>query len=344
MREFEICPEPFFKRWGRRAISVPALLLMAALYTATLPLSLAIAIGVDLYRRRGIIVIRTVLFFGHYLSINVFALSTAVLQWIFAGTWAGSARVGDAHARLARWSQWLGALWGRSLYRGAERTFAAHTELEGEELLEGGPYIMFLRHISVGDTTIPYTFASSRYGVNFRHVLKTELLNDPVMDICGHRWKNVFIKRESDNPEKEIAILREAMKDLSDNEGVAIWPEGTRFTPEKRERVLASLAKKNSPLYREASALKNVLPPHLGGPLGLLEANERADAVFCAHTGLDATQHIRSFFNGSLIGETLRIKLWRVPFAEIPEEREERIKWLFDWWKVMDAWIGEARG
>ena len=343
MSEFELCPEPFLKRWGRRAISVPALLLMAALYAATLPLSLAIAIGVDLYRRRGMIVIRTVLFFGFYLLVNVGCLAATGVQWIFAGTWAGP-RAGDADARLARWSQWLGAFWGRSLYHGAERVFAAHTLLESEELLEGGPYIIFLRHISVGDTAIPYTFASSRHGVNFRHVLKTELLNDPCMDICGHRWKNVFIKRTSDNAEKEIALLRKTMKDLGDNEGVAIWPEGTRFTPEKRESVLASLAKKNSPHYREASALKNVLPPHLGGPLGLLEANERADAVFCAHTGLDATQHIRSFFNGSLIGDTVRIKFWRVPFAEIPEEREERIKWLFHWWKVMDAWIGETRG
>lgn len=343
MNKFEICPEPFLKRWGRRAISVPALLLMAALYIATFPLSLAISIGVDLYRRRGIIVIRTLLYFGFYLSIYVFSLATMLVHWIFAGTWAGG-WTGDAHARLARWSQWLGAFWGRSLYHGAERIFATHTELESEELLKVGPYIMFLRHISVGDTAIPYTFVSSRYGINFRHVLKTELLNDPCMDICGHRWKNVFINRESDDAEKEIAILRKAMKDLGDNEGVAIWPEGTRFTPEKRERVLASLAKKNSPLYREASALKNLLPPHVGGPLGLLDANERADAVFCAHTGLDATQHIRSFFNGSLIGTTLRIKLWRVPFAEIPEGREERIKWLFHWWKIMDAWIGESRG
>lgn len=272
MNRFDLCPEPFAKRWGRRAISVPVFLLMAALYAATLPLSLAIAIGVDLYRQRGMIVIRTVLFFGYYLLVYLFSLSATAAQWVLAGSWLG-ARAGDAHARLSRWSQWLGAFWGRSLYHGAERIFRATTEVEGEELLPGGPYIMFMRHISVGDTAIPYTFASSRHGVNFRHVLKTELLNDPCMDIAGHRWKNVFIKRGSDDSEREIALLRKAMAELSDTEGVAIWPEGTRFTPEKRERVLASLAKKDPEIYKQASALKNVLPPHLGGPLGLLEAS-----------------------------------------------------------------------
>ena len=142
MNEFDTCPEPFLKRWGRRALTVPGLLLMGVLYATTLPLSLAIAIGVDLYRKRGIIVIRTVLFFGHYLLINIGCLAATGVQWIFAGTWAG-AWAGDAHARLARWSQWLGAFWGRSLFHGAERIFAVHTDLEGEELLVGGPYIMF---------------------------------------------------------------------------------------------------------------------------------------------------------------------------------------------------------
>jgi 1-acyl-sn-glycerol-3-phosphate acyltransferase len=343
MSEFDLNPEPFIKRWGRRTLSISALLLMASLYMAFLPLALCVAVGVDLYRKRGIIVARTVLFFGYYFVIYLGALSATLVQWVLAGTWTRG-RAGDAHARLARWSQWLGALWGRWLYHGASSFFRTSTEVEGAEVLASGPYIMFLRHVSVGDTVIPYTFASSLYGVHFRHVLKTELLNDPCMDIAGHRWKNVFVRRGSGDSEKEIALLRKAVTGLANNEGVAIWPEGTRFTPEKREQILASVARKSPEIYRDASALKNVLPPHLGGPLGLLEANERADAVFCAHTGLDATQHIRSFFNGSVIGDTVRIKFWRIPYRDIPQGREERIKWFFHWWKVVDAWIGEVKG
>ena len=177
-----------------------------------------------------------------------------------------------------------------------------------------------------------------------RHALKAELLIDPCFDLAGHRWSNVFIKRDSGHPEREIEILQRMMKDLG-TDGVVIWPEGTRFTPEKRERVLAKLQKTNPELYQDASALKNLLPPHRGGPLGLLEVNDaKADAVFCAHVGFEALQHIRSFVNGSMIGAGVRIKYWRVPYADIPTDREGRTKWLYDWWKVMDAWVGEHQG
>jgi 1-acyl-sn-glycerol-3-phosphate acyltransferase len=339
MSEFDLNPEPFIRRWGRRTLSVSFLLLMASLSMALLPLALCAAVGVDLYRKRGWIVVRTVLFFAYYLLVYTGVLLAILLQWVFAGTWAGA-----SPERLARWSRGLALLWGSWLYHGAARVFRVQTEMEGEEVLDGGPYLLFLRHVSVGDTLIPYTFVSGRHGVHFRYVLKTELLLDPCVDIAGHRWKNVFVRRGSGDSENEIALLRKVVTGLADNEGVAIWPEGTRFTLEKREQILASVARKSPEIYREVSALKNVLPPHLGGPLELLERNERADAVFCAHAGLEATQHIRSFFNGSVIGTTVRIRFWRVPYRDIPEGREERIKWLLHWWKVVDGWIGEARG
>jgi hypothetical protein len=34
--------------------------------------------------------------------------------------------------------------------------------------------------------------------------------------------------------------------------------------------------------------LRGTLPPRMGGTLGLLEANDRADVVFISHTGLEA--------------------------------------------------------
>jgi 1-acyl-sn-glycerol-3-phosphate acyltransferase len=134
--------------------------------------------------------------------------------------------------------------------------------------------------------------------------------------------------------------------DALGDDGILIYPEGTRFTPEKREKILASIAKKHPERFQAASALKNVLPPHLGGPLALLERNERegADVVVCAHTGLEGTRDLRHFLNGSMLGAAIRVKFWRVPFAEIPLEREARIAWLYAWWTRVDSWIGEQRG
>jgi len=106
---------------------------------------------------------------------------------------------------------------------------------------------------------------------------------------------------------------------------VLIYPEGTRFTPEKRDKILASLAKKDPPAYQQARALKNLLPIHPGGPLALLEGNEGADVIFCAHVGLEGTMHLHDFLNGAVLGSTLRVRFWRVPFAEIPKSHDDRV-------------------
>jgi hypothetical protein len=34
---------------------------------------------------------------------------------------------------------------------------------------------------------------------------------------------------------------------------------------------------------------------------------------------------------------------WRVPRAEIPTGREERIDWLYDRWQRIDEWVDEHR-
>ena len=34
---------------------------------------------------------------------------------------------------------------------------------------------------------------------------------------------------------------------------------------------------------------------------------------------------------------------WRIPREEIPEDREARIEWLFEWWSRVDVWVDEHR-
>jgi 1-acyl-sn-glycerol-3-phosphate acyltransferase len=319
MSALDLNPEPVLKRWGRRAM---------------------LALVADIARKRGWILVRSLFVVGWYLLCYAGGLLGLGAIWLGSGVWAGASR-----ERFVRWSQGLSVLWARGLYEGSCRIFRVRTEIEGDETLgTEGPILVFIRHVSVGDVVIPLSFITGRHGMNLNHVLKSELMLDPCIDIAGHRWRNVFIQRRSRDARKEIDLTGRTVEHLGEKEGVVIWPEGTRFTPSKREKVLASLARKDPEVYREASSLKNVLPPRPGGPLALLERNERADAVFCAHTGLDATQHVRSFFNGSMLGATIRIKFWRVPFSEIPEGREERVKWLYHWWRVVDAWIGEAKG
>ena len=133
------------------------------------------------------------------------------------------------------------------------------------------------------------------------------------------------------------------MDDLGPRDGVAIYPEGTRFTPSKRERILAKLATRAEPdLLARARRLQHVLPPHVGGPLGLLERNRGADVVLCAHTGLEAAGSPSDLLGGQLVGTTVRVRFWRVPHADIPREKGARVSWLYQQWQRVDDWLGEV--
>ena len=49
------------------------------------------------------------------------------------------------------------------------------------------------------------------------------------------------------------------------------------------------------------------------------------------------------FFSGlaaaGRIGRTLHTRLWLVPASEVPAGDDERVSWLYDWWKRIDDWI-----
>jgi hypothetical protein len=37
--------------------------------------------------------------------------------------------------------------------------------------------------------------------------------------------------------------------------------------------------------------------------------------------------------------------MWRVPANERPRDPDEQVRWLYDWWQRLDAWLdaeGEA--
>jgi hypothetical protein len=124
---------------------------------------------------------------------------------------------------------------------------------------------------------------------------------------------------------------------------VVIFPEGTRFTPAKRERILASLRERGKvALAERAERLARVLPPRSGGPLALLERSPGVDVVFCAHRGFEGAATLGELWHGALVGRRVRVRFWRVAAGEIPAGREARAAWLFGWWERMDAWLGAA--
>ncbi len=122
------------------------------------------------------------------------------------------------------------------------------------------------------------------------------------------------------------------------DEGVLIYPEGTRFSQKKLVRALAALEKRSPDLHARASGFRHVLPPRLGGPLAMLDAAE-TDVVFMAHHGLGGFARIADIWAGAMVGRRISVEYWRVARTDIPESRSDRVAWLYEWWKRIDDWV-----
>lgn len=320
-------------RWGRRAASIPLYLAATALVLGLLPFALTVAAAVDLALGRRFARTRCLLMMALYLLceslgiVATFALSAARL--------AGIEREREMALYYA-----LQRRWAEAILAGAIRLFALRLEIDGDEAMGDAPLLVFMRHASLADTLLPARLIARRHGVRLLYVLKRELLWDPCLDLVGNRLPNVFVRRASGDSGREIDAIQRLARGLRAAQGILIYPEGTRFSPGKRDRALRRLAEGRHPERLERlRGLRHVLPPHLGGPLALLDAAPGADVLFVEHTGLEGAGTVREVWRGALIGRTVRVRLRRVRRAAIPESRPERTAWLDAQWLEIDDWI-----
>ncbi len=233
--------------------------------------------------------------------------------------------------------------WARSHLEGIRVLFGLTFEIEGLEQAGPGPVLVLIRHASIIDNALPDAVIGHAHGLGLRFVIKHELEMLPTIDIGGRWVPTNFVRRASDDPAGEVARLRRLAHDLGEGEGVLIYPEGTRHTPEKLARAQEVIAERLPEVAPLANRLRNLLPPRLGGPLALLDESRGADVVVCGHVGLDGFEYIRDIWAGGLVGTTVRVRFWRYPAAEVPTGETERIAWLYELWQVLDDWVGEQR-
>jgi 1-acyl-sn-glycerol-3-phosphate acyltransferase len=328
--------ESFWARWGRRAVTVPAYLGLGTLSVALLPATTALALATDAVRRTGhLVTVRCALGLTLYFVCEAGGIIASWSLWVLNGLWPGA-----AIDRAQTWNLLLQRVWARTLFTGAMRIFSMRVEVTGEEAVRRGPLFLFSRHASTLDTLLPAVFASHPYTLRLGHVMKRELLWDPCLDIVGQRTRNAFVRRGSDARDKEIDLLRQLAAAVGPRDGVLLFPEGTRFSPAKRERALTHLADTQQfARLARAQRLHHVLPPRRGGALALLETRPDVDVAFLAHVGFESAGSLSEIWSGQLIGRTIRLCFWRVPSAEIPRTAEERIAWLDAQWERVDAWV-----
>ena len=293
------------------------------LLTLTLPITLPVAAIMTLFAStRG--AVATLLFILGYLWCEVIGLLSAL--WIRLRCFQPD-RYALANYRLQYW-------WASALKRLAERLFRLRFVISGEDALTDGAAIVFPRHTSIADTIIPIVFFAAPYDLQLRYVLKQELLLDPRLDIVGNRIPNLFVDRsgqDSDAARRDVAALT---RSLYDGQGLVIYPEGTRHSPPKRQR-LNERYRDNSEMQAQLRRWPSLLPPRLGGTMAVLAANPGRDIVFCAHHGFEGSSHFRELINGSWLNARIQLEFWRVPYSAVPKQDDQQREFMFAQWDEM---------
>ena len=323
------------RRWRRRALSISAVALAGCLAIATLPLWLPVLALSDAVRGSRWAGVRCGVFVIVFAGCELLGLLGAA--WIL--TWTRQ----DSSKRLARLYA-LQRWWSGLVFRRAQGVFDFRLEVDGEIDFRDRPLLVFARHRSMADTLLPSIVVSNVYKVPLRYVMKRELLLDPCLDIVGQQLPNYFVERESDDSGAEVERVAELARGVGPGEGVLIFPEGTRFTPKKRARIIEKLrARGDDAGAARAEHLKHVLLPKRGGPLALLEAAPEADVILLCHVGFEAAGTFPSLWRGDLVGAQVKVHCKTVACEAIPESAEARERWLYDEWAEMDRWL-EAIG
>ena len=323
-------------RWSRRVATFGLYGVLFVLGVVGLPLWIALAVGWDLAHRNNRLPVTRLLLFGvYFLACEWLGLAAAFGIWLTRGPWLGRdvADFEDANFRLQ-------CVWARALLAGTRTLFQLRIEVEGEDQVGGPVPHVWVRHASIADTLLPAVLLGDRHGMRLRWVMKRELLADPCLDVVGQRLPNVFVDRGGSRSEREIAAIEALAATAPDDEGVLIYPEGTRFSAERRQRALARIAESGrSERLARVEKLSGLLPPRHGGALALLRARPEVDVLIMGHAGLDGLSHVRDVAEGALIGRRVSVRYWRFDAAELPDTDEERALWIDARWLELDRWL-----
>ena len=327
--------EPRGQKVVRRLKTIPPIMIGLVLVTALLPLLLIGAILVDLFRaitqRKPAMALRLVAFLWIYLATDTFGLITLFALWLLSGF--GSNR------KMMLNSTWrFQQLWVRVLLGSVKLLFGLRIIDEGAECLTPGPVIVLIRHASIVDNLLPSALVAARERVRLRYVLKRELLSEPCLNVAGQRLPNHFVRRDT-GEEIERERIGQLASGMGSEDGFLLYPEGTRFTAERRQRALEKIGERDPQRAARLEPIEYMLPPKVGGLLAVLEQAPEADVVLMIHQGFDGLRLISDIWGGALVGRVINVRFTRVPHDQIPPARDDQVAWLDELWLEADRWV-----
>jgi hypothetical protein len=341
----------------RRLVFAPLAILITVAAVVVSPLLLllaAIAVPSRSGRRRAL---RLIWFALAWLVMETAALTACLGLWIISG-FGGRVRSEasmDRHYALVRW--FLATLFRRALTVFRLRVDIEEPPATAAELAARltRPVIVLSRHAGPGDSFLLVHHLLSLYRRKPRIVMKAALQFDPSLDVVINRLPHAFVHPRKRIPAQTSSVdspmesavteeIRRLAAGLGPTGALVIFPEGGNFTPSRWRRGIRKL--EESRRFAEADrarAMPNLLPPRTGGAFAAIDSAPAADVIFVAHTGLDDLITVGDVWRALPMEQVIKAKWWRVPAPEVPRDRDEVVRWLYDWWERIDTWIADNR-
>lgn len=330
----------------RRLVIAPLVIVLTLFVIVTLPIWLIVVTAASLRlpppQRRGT---RFVWFAVAWLTLECAVLASCLGLWVASG-FGGRLRKDrhqERHYTLIRW--FLSKIYGTAV-----RIFQLSVDIHEPPLTAEEqaarltrPVIVLSRHAGPGDSFLLVYHLLALYGRRPRIVMKAALQFDPSLDVVINRLPNAFVPRKVAES-GVVEEIRRLAATMDDDDALVIFPEGGNFTPRRKRMAVRRLKEKGLAEEAErAEAMDHLLPPRPGGAIAAIEACPTADVIFVAHTGLDNLITIGDVWRKLPVSARITAKWWRVPADEVPRDRDAQIKWLYDQWELIDAWIADQR-
>jgi hypothetical protein len=328
----------------RRVVLAALMLALAAVAGATLPVALVVAAALSPLVPGRLRPLRLLWIALLHVALEAVLILVMLDLWVASGFGWAIRRPFFERAHYALVRGYLVVM-----FREAARVLRLRVVREGEapDQAAPGPVLVLCRHAGPADSFSVVYALQLWYRREPRVVLKDTMALDPAIGMVLHRLPARFISpnprssRDGEAVERQIAELATG---LDENDAFVIFPEGGNFTETRRRRSITSLRRKgHAAMAARAERMTNVLPPRPGGVIAALDAAPGADVMFVAHTGLDHLVTVRDVWRELPMDKQVIMRWWRVPAADVPAGREERIDWLFSWWERIDAWVQENR-
>lgn len=330
-------------RWAasmiQRLILAPAVILAAILLWFTAPLWLIGMAVAASFVPSWLRPVRVLWLLALHLTLEALALIEMFGLWLVSGFgW----KIRQPFFQRIHYDIVQAYLW--IVVREARRVLHLKIETVGEEpdAHPGSPLLVLSRHAGPGDSfTLMYALMRW-YHREPRVVLKDTLRWDPALGIVLGRLPSRFVSAGMGaDLERRVGDLA---RGLDDDDAFVIFPEGGNFTPDRRERQIARLRKLGlTRMADRAEQMTHVLAPRPGGVLAALDAAPGVDVLLVAHTGMDHLFTLGDLWRSIPMDKRLSMGWWRVPRADVPDDRAERIEWLYDWWERIDQWVETHR-